>query len=103
MIKSISYVREHLNKVVDSVVAGEPTVIFRNSDPVAVILDVNEYRALKSVRRLVEQDPQRLLELDAAYSRASSGQRRGKKLTPDPLADVAETAQPASAVTASGS
>lgn len=69
MFRSISNARQELPRLVES---PEATVIVRNNDPVAVLLPVDEYRALVAARELA-REPGELAAVEAAYARAERG------------------------------
>lgn len=62
---SVTKARKSLSELVAQV-RHEPSVLIKDSEPVAVLVSVDEYRALVVARRLAS-DPERLLELHAAH------------------------------------
>jgi prevent-host-death family protein len=84
---AVSKARSDLPTLVDSV---ERVVLTKNGDPVAVLLHLDDYRAMRAMQRLA-QHPDRLASTFAAHERVQLGDLDGfVELHGEPIAKIAE-------------
>src|SRR5688572_19468264 len=76
---TITAVRASLLRLVDDLT--ERTAIMRNGQPVAVLLDFEDYRALCASQALA-RDPERLAEIQAVARRVRAGDLSGFETVP---------------------